>query len=355
MDSSDIGQPAAEEAGHGSSGSPVRSQRLALIELTERDGRHVRLVDVHAWPVSVGRALDNDIVVDDVHVAARHALLQPGSDGRVVLQVLDTRNGVLLGRRRVPALHSEVLPQAGALLQLGATQLRLRLPGEDLPAEKPLPSLGRGGAAMPWLAGAGFLATELFGHWVGLDPGADWSAWLPTLVGLPAAVILWSAAWALLSKLFRHRFDFGGHLRIALPWLLAIGLVGSLWPQLTAMLSASGAWHLTSPLQALLLALMIRSHMTLALPMQPRTISWAVAACTLTAAGISLANTWRATDSLHNMPYMSTLPMPALRLAGTVPAATLVQDMAGLKPRLEQRVKQARDETRNDDGTDNDE
>ena len=41
--------------------------------------------------------------------------------------------------------------------------------------------------------------------------------------------------------------------------------------------------------------------------------------------------------------------MPALRLGGTVPTSTLVQDMAPLTAKLAQRAKKAREDD-NDDG-----
>ena len=39
-------------------------ERLALIECFERDGRAGRTVDVHAWPLTLGRALSNRMVLD---------------------------------------------------------------------------------------------------------------------------------------------------------------------------------------------------------------------------------------------------------------------------------------------------
>jgi hypothetical protein len=48
---------------------------------------------------------------------------------------------------------------------------------------------------------------------------------------------------------------------------------------------------------------------------------------------------------------MSTLPLPALRLAATVPAAVLVQDMAPLAARLAERARKAREEDRDDGNT----
>ena len=68
--------------------------RLALIELVERDGRVRRSVEVRRWPVTLGRALECDIVLEDPHVAARHVTLQPDAEGALQMTVGATRNGV---------------------------------------------------------------------------------------------------------------------------------------------------------------------------------------------------------------------------------------------------------------------
>ncbi|KAB2872882.1 MAG: FHA domain-containing protein, partial [Burkholderiaceae bacterium] len=77
--------------------------RLAQAEVVDAGGQGVRLIDVHAWPLAIGRALDNDIVLPDPHVAAHHATLAPGDDGRLRLQVGESRNGVRIEHGRTRA------------------------------------------------------------------------------------------------------------------------------------------------------------------------------------------------------------------------------------------------------------
>lgn len=316
--------------------------RLALIELHERDGRIGRMVDVWQWPLTLGRALDNHVVLDDPHVAAHHAVLAPDEDGRLMLQPLPTRNGVLMDGRRADGRTP--VPAAGAMLQLGATRLRLRLAGAVLADEEIMPRQAGGGRL-----GAAALMLSVFllllaDHALSLDPGADYAAWMPALVGLPAALAGWCGLWALMSKLFQHRFDFSGHLRIVLPWMLAMTLTEMIWPQAAAAIAAPWLWKLGSPLQALLAALLVRAHLAHVLPLHHRSVNLGVAAMVVAGGALSLAGTWRSSDSLSPSPYMSTLPLPALRLAGTVPSATLVQDMAPLAGKLAQRVKKSRQE-----------
>jgi pSer/pThr/pTyr-binding forkhead associated (FHA) protein len=324
--------------------------RVALIELQGRDGRPQQALPVLAWPLTIGRALDNDLVIDDPFVAAHHALLAPGSDGTLRLHVGNTHNGVQLGQRQLAAGAAEALPAGGTTLTLGQTTLRLRLPGEVLAPERRLQPT-RGWAA-PLVMAALLVALVLAGHWVSLDPGADTVAWLPTLATLPMLVALWCGGWALASKIFQHRFEFTAHLRIVLPWLLAIELVSVLLPPIAAGLGWPALWRLVQPLQIVLAALLVRQHLVHVLPQAERRVSLAVASALVVGGAISLALTHRATDRFSRPPYMSALPLPALNWATPDEPNALVQDLEPLAARLAERVRKAKDEERRDDGSD---
>lgn len=325
-------------------------ERIALIEIHERDGHVGRSIDVTAWPLTLGRALDNHVVIADPHLAARHARLALDEDGRLQLHALPSRNGLRLDGRRVDGVAP--VPAAGGLLQLGGTRLRLRLSGEALAPEKPL--AGGGPLRRPLLAGVAAMLLLMASHWISLDPGADYTAWLPLLTGLPVALAIWCGVWALMSKLFQHRFEFGGHLRIALPWLLMILAVDVAWPQTMAAVAAPALWKMGSTVAGLLLALMVRSHLVHVLPLHRRAVSVGVAALAVASFSMTAAITYRNTDSLVATPYMSTLPMPALRLTATVPSATLVGEMAPLAGKLAARVQRAKDDEEGDSDENND-
>jgi pSer/pThr/pTyr-binding forkhead associated (FHA) protein len=129
--------------------------RLALIELIEPGVSERRTVDVLAWPLTLGRALDNHIVIDDPFVAAHHALMDIASDGSLQLTALDSVNGVQLDTQNsavnhLLSGHTRALPVSGAVLKLGNTRLRLRLPHEALAPEQLLPPLSSAvSAAVP--------------------------------------------------------------------------------------------------------------------------------------------------------------------------------------------------------------
>ena len=328
--------------------------RVALIEVLDPHGRALRWLDVAQWPLTIGRALDNQLVLDDPHVAAHHLRLEPDAEGRLAMTVLDTGNGVELGRTRLQAGAQAAVAPGGAFIQLGTVRLRLRLPGETLAAERLLPA-GRPAAALAILGiAAALMLLALLDHWLSLDPGADATAWLPVLVGLPVVLAAWCGLWALMSKLFQHRFDIAGHLRIVLPWLLAIELVDLVVPQLAAALGWAALWHLATPAQAVLLALMVRAHLAHLLPPQfGRAVGIGVLAMALAGGAISLAFTQRKNDRFARAPYMSTLPLPAFNATTPHPPAALVQQLAPLAERIAERVRKARDDEA-EDGADSD-
>ena len=325
-----------------------RQDRIALIEILDRDGRVARSMDVRRWPLSLGRALDNDLVLDDPHVAAAHAQLQLDDSGALRLSVGDTVNGVSVGDQTHAAGAQVSLPAAGALMQVGGLRLRLRLPGETLAPERELAPPSRSRAGLLFMAGLLLMTLTLLTHALALDPQADATAWMPPLLGLPVVIAGWCGIWALASKLFQHRFDFMGHLRVTLPWLLAIELVDALLEPLAASLAWPGLWRAVAPAQALMGALMLRQQLLLVLPLSRRGVSAVVALATGVAAAISLTITHRATDRFSRPAYMSTLPLPGLILADPVPAPLLLQEMATLAQALAARVRKTKADEEDD-------
>ena len=323
------------------------ARRLALLEVIGRDGRVLRSVDVQRWPLTLGRSLAADVVLDDPFVAPLHATLHAegnGPAGGLTLEVGDTDNGVLQGRQRHARGSRVPVPAAGALWQLGGLGLRLRLPAETLPPELPMPTATR----RPWLQPAALAGALMLlvaaNHWRQLDPGHDASEWLVIATGLPLALMLWCGLWALGSKLFQHRFEFLAHLRIALPAVLAVELLDWLLPPLAAALGWPGLWRLTTPLQAVVLLWLLRQHLLRVLPGLSRAVTSFVAAAGIAFAVVAVSSAWRSVDRWSRPPYMSTLPLPATQLDSAEPVDALVGELAPLAARLAERVAKARAE-----------
>ena len=311
--------------------------RLALIELLDRDGHARVALPVTQWPVSIGRSIDCDVVLDDPHVAPRHALLHE-HEGALRLEVLSAVNGVRLDKQQVAAGAGAAI--AGpAQLQIGATRLRLRLAGEVLLPEEPLQSE----RVLPWwsiaLLALGVLAWLLGRQWLETDPGEPAIEYVSVLWSVPTGLALWCGLCALGSKLFRHHFDYLPHLGVALAWMLVVLVTELALHVMAYMLGWSWGSRVSTLVQGLLGAAWLYSHLALIVPARRKVMAAVVAAMFVGGAVVGAALTYQREDRFFGELYMATLGPPGLRLAPAQPAARFFEDAAGLRARLDARTK----------------
>ncbi|GMV44944.1 MAG: hypothetical protein AMXMBFR66_03420 [Pseudomonadota bacterium] len=313
---------------------------LALVEWIERDGRVRRALPVTAWPLTIGRAIDNDLVLDDPHVAAYHARLELDEAGTPHLLALPSVNGVQLGRTRLAAGGRAGLRAGDEGFTLGTTRLRLRLAGERLAPERPLARAPR--PARTLLLAALLWGWVLAGFALQFDPGSRLTDWLVPLLGLPAALAGWCTLWGLASKLFQHRFDFRPHLAVAVRGLLAIELVGFALPWAAALGGPAALSHLAPTAAAACGAAMLLAHARLVAPQQRRAL--AVVGWSAFAAGalVLLALNQQRQDRWFSELYVSALPPPQLLgWVRPVPIDAFVRGAAALRAPLDAAVRDA--------------
>lgn len=315
-----------------------------VVELLERDGAPRLLHVVHDWPLTIGRALDNQLPLADPHVAAHHLAVAPGEQGGLELQVLDSENGVQLGAKRLRRGEREPLRTEGEPVELvlGRTRLRLRLPGHALAPERPLErEVSRRQRFGPTLVAAFALLVGLgFNTWLESDPdtfGRTFGAMLLTSV-VGAAV--WCGLWSLLSKTFTRSLHFGWHLKVFLiasfAWLV-VGVVPELlgfalsWPWI-----ADFGWVATYAVGAAALYF----HLLAVEPARPRLLRGVAVLALAVGVGLSLWFNHQRSDRLGAELYMSHLFPPALRLAKPVGSEQFVDGLAALQPLLDRKAKE---------------
>jgi hypothetical protein len=324
--------------------------RLALIEVLDREGRVVRQHDVTELPFTIGRALDNHLVLDDGHVAAQHARIVADDDGRLWLSAAPTLNGVRIGWRVLPAGERLALDGLGEPWLLGLTRLRVRLPGQALAQEQPLGLLEGGAGWRATLAFTLLLWLWLLGeHWVSVDPDSRIADWLRVLLGPPIALTLWCTVWGVASKLFRHRFDFGGHWHVAVRYGLALAVAASLLPQIAAALAWPWLFAWSGPLLMIGAAVWLHAHGRLVLPQHGRALGVGLGAALAVGAAVSMTSRQQAEQPLVGPLYMNVLPQPGWRLARPVEPERFVESANGLRAKLDERARAEPDEDTPDD------
>lgn len=316
---------------------------LGWLELLDRDAQPRQSFAVHEWPLRIGRALDNDVVLSDPHVAAHHLTIAPAEHG-LALTLAETRNGALLGRAHLRGGQSAVLASDGEPLdiQVGRTHLRLRLPGHAVAPELPLApttSLVRRGAPAV-LAALLLIAGTLFNTYLDTDPeGLARAAGSALLTGLVGGAI-WCTVWALLSKTFTRQAHFGWHLRVFLYASVALLAVGAL----PALLAFAFSWPWLTDFgfvgTIVVIAGALYFHLLAVEPGRHRVLKWVAATCAIVGVLLSLWFNVQRSDQFGDELYMSHLFPPALRVAKPISTDAFVDGLATLKATLDKKTRE---------------
>ena len=309
---------------------------VAIVEVLDRDGRARVALPVRRWPITIGRAITSDVVLDDPYVAAHHATLSEGEGGLHAIAG-ETINGVWLKTRRVPA-GERIALSAGDILQVGATRLRIRRAGDVVAAERRWVPEASGSAGTVGLLTLLFVAWTAAERWLLTDPGGRATDYLPVLVGGPIALAIWAAFWSVGSKLVRHRFDFWSHARIALLGTLGMGAAGLTLP----LLGFASGWSWPSRIGPVVVSAIgwsaVAGHIGRLLPGRPRTLAAVMASLFVAGLGLYGVHHYDTQDRVFPELYVATLGPPALRLAPTVPTARFVEEARALQAVLEAHV-----------------
>jgi hypothetical protein len=312
---------------------------LGLLQATDRNGALVAKLDVRHWPVTVGRALTADLLLDDSHVAGEHLRIDRTPEGVVTVQVLDTVNGVAVGR----AQHGQGTQfnwPAGEALTLGRLKLGLRLAEEPVAAEEPLPHFPWRTVAWTVLAVLGMLALVVGQSWLTLTEPSQLARQLPGLIaGVTMGVALWAGLWALVTKLFTHHLQFWRHVRIACASALAVQLVTVLAGLLAFMFSLESLARHEVLLVLLGGAVAIYMHLTVIVPQRRRGLAGLVAGVAVLGIVAMLGTNWLQNKRLSNKLYLSTIYPPSLRMAPAVPVPQFLDEAGAIRERLAARLK----------------
>lgn len=324
-------------------------EKVALLEVLDRDGLVRQSQAVFHWPVSVGRSVQCDLVLDDPHLAEHHALLVADPDGpdsaavpKVTLVLQGSINGAKVAGHAWPA-GSQCPLHSGQQWQMGRTTFRLRLAQEVLPSEAPLLTAS---AASGWAVALVFLANLAWGSadaYLRSNPDGLWPMLWGTAVGRLAVLGVWALLWALATKLFQHRLAFWQHVWLACVTSLSVELVTFLLGMVAYALSLEWLGRLDALASAVALALLVNAHLGIVAPMRRRVSRWV----SVGILGLMLVGTWGVNwyrqGQLSSELYLSALYPPAMRLVAPVKLGDFVEQAKDLQGALDKKAREPAD------------
>jgi hypothetical protein len=309
---------------------------VIFVEVLGRAGDVVARHVLARVPATIGRAYDNDVILDDAYVSPRHARLERAESGALVLVDLDSRNGLFALDPTTRVARSAARPDAR--FRVGHTQLRIRPRSYAVPAERE--DLAR----TPWhhnpaaLAGlyAAALACVLLYAFASTTERLE-----PLKLAMPAlwatlGVCGWASVWAFAGKALGARGNLIAHASIALAAFALLFVVATLGGYAAFAFSSSAIGDGTIVPLAAVAAWALYRHLRLA-SRQPR-LTLAVTAFTVVAGLVgvlSLGDYAGQKDQLGRMAFLKEIKSPAVRLVRGASPEAFFAAAQDLKPEVD--------------------
>ncbi|MDN4036491.1 FHA domain-containing protein [Massilia sp. YIM B02443] len=302
------------------------------IETLARNGEVLQRQRVNTLPIRMGRAYDNDFIVDDDYAAPHHALVDAGPDGKLLLRDLGTRNGIVHKKRRV----KELAMGGDTVVRMGHTTLRIRPASHPVPPELRDRTMHGWEGVVPGLAGILLTALcALLAAWLTDRNNIE----LQRYVQWPAAAIgvglVWSGLWAFGNRLFGRRARLGRHY-----FIFGCGLATLLCVRLLASVVAY-AWSLewvtgyASHAAVVTLAGMIYFHLATVTPQLRRRLRIVCAVLAVIVSILVLAGNQQQHGLMADELYMPVLLPPELRASPDAPVAEYINQVGAMKKEID--------------------
>ncbi len=320
---------------------------MTVIEVRGRGGQLIERFRTEQEQISIGRAFDNDVILEDAYVSAHHLRLTLHPEGWVA-EDLDSANGVQYRKQKIQASRHVA---SGDRLRVGHTYLYIYEDTHSVSpvlkvdsAEARLVTLGRH-SVWPILIVLS-CAIMVFDSYT-----RTFTEYKPLKLLQPAlwsllGVVMLSVVWALVGRLVRHRAYFFSHLSI---WYL-FGIASFCAHYVTDIV----AYNLSSALvqdilirsgKFLLLLVTIWSSLTLATNLMSKKRLWSAFGLAAVVMLVGIAGEFRWQRDFNAAPsYYAQMKSPAfLWVKGATGEQVVTQ--------LPELLAQAEDEAEKDDET----
>ena len=307
-----------------------------FIEVLSRTGEVERRQGLSSLPIRLGRGYDNDFILDDIHSAAHHAVVDLDATGRLGISDLGSRNGLIHQGKR----HDHLRLEGNSVVRLGQTSIRIR-PVDFEVGPEIFDDNNYGWEGWP-PAISGLVVISLltiFGIWLSSTEKFTPVHYLMALAPLFAGAMLWCGVWGFANRLFGGHARFGRHLFIAASGLLA----AELWSFLSAVVAFSFSLELLTRYgNHIFVAIAVTTlyfHLSTIKHPRGRRLLFTMITLAALGSGLVLMVNHQRNGRLADEFYMSRLFTPALRLSKDHSVDEFMAGADKLKAQVDQKRK----------------
>lgn len=248
---------------------------LIVVEVLDRRGRFINRFRLDSFPVTIGRALTNQIIVDDRFVCPKHARIVLSADGSPIVEDLGSVNGLYLLGAMERVQHATL--RSGLRVRIGHTVLRFRSVDDPLEptAIDHVGSFGQRALLVrsPVALAVCALSVLIFGLYFYLEEYESTTSGKLVLSSATILVLImmWSVSWAFASRIVAQEWRYLAHTAVACIFGVGVLLLGTA-TSYYGFLHSTG-WSLTlieSVAFIALFAWLLVAHLSLASSMSYR-------------------------------------------------------------------------------------
>ena len=289
--------------------------QMIFVEVLNRHGAVALRYPGVRLPATIGRAYDNDVIVDDPCIAAHHLRIHNSDQGCLIAVDLDTRNGLRSHDSQERLTQVAIDPDRP--LKIGHTQLRIR-PRDYVVADE-RPEMPRG-SERSWLGASLLLTAAMTGSIVSsyssTARSVEWLGLIAPSLWILLGILLWSGSWALTSRLVGQKANMFAHIAIASGGIAAFFVLATARSYLSFSLFSLAIYRAGFFMFVPLLAWFLYRHVRLV----SRHARWALltASCGIAAALVGtiwIAGAAEDTADFEKMTYLPEIKSPLFRLA----------------------------------------
>jgi pSer/pThr/pTyr-binding forkhead associated (FHA) protein len=303
-----------------------------FVEILARNGEVRNRHRIDTLPIHLGRAYDNDFILDDPHAAAYHAAVELNEDGALTIRDLGSKNGTIhQGQRR-----SDMIIDGNTVVRLGHTNLRIRAADFRVDDELADTTIHSWEGFRPAITGLTLIALlSVASTWLTDTEKIQAIRYVLAAAYLLGGALAWSGIWAFVNRLFGGHARFGRHL-----FIVACGLL-----TMQAWTAASNITAYAFSLETLTRYAVIASvviiggmmffHLSTINPHRVRRFATVSLLLTILASGILLMNNYQSTGHTASELYMHVLLPPEVRVSADMPVAQFINDAVKLKAKVD--------------------
>ena len=312
-----------------------------FVEILNHNGEVQSRQQFANLPIRIGRGYHNDIILDDPHTAADHAIVDSDEDGHLTIRSLDSRNGIRLKDKR----DNVFAVKGDAIFFLGHTRVRIRTTDYQV-AHEIIEVVNHRWDGWPLAIIAVLIISLLaFGNtWLNDIDNNKSTPYIMNICLWLSYSLLWAGIWSLANRVFGGAAHFSRHLLI-----LSMGIATLYWCDYLAItLAYAYSWTLLTRFgnhfEIIILVGTIYFHLQQIMPRKSRRLQIICVVFALLGSGLVLMKNYQSSDQYADELYMHEILPPAVRMSRNHSLAEFNQDISQLKITIDEEREKAKKE-----------